>query len=612
VAIQSRITTMPEPFQETLRLAAILGREFDYDTLAKASEVSEDALIEALEAAEHAQLIEEVSGKGGVTFSFLHALIPATLEESVHTLRRRKLHRQAAAAIEGLRPEDHEALAYHYGEAGDEAKALDYYTQAGEAAARVYANREAESHFRAALNLVKSDAQRAPLLAQLGIAQSHQARFEEAIETWKSAIGMFDSLGEQERVAWCHARAARAAWEAGDFPRGLELSKEGMKAVEGAAESAEMADLLHEAARAYYFNGIEDEGEPLSRQALEMAERQGATKIQAESLITWALFDKIPTDEGIAALERAIELAMANQLPEQEARARNNLAGWLGVYRGEIGSARQHYRQAAQLAQRTGQVASELFYRSNETSWAISQGDLSYAEAEIVQLSSLSEQASVSGTSGLVFRRREADLWRARGQLDAAIERYREVQTKARDGGLLQDVWSTNASLGEVLIETGGLEEAEAALLEAIALGDKIGVPGRARLLMSRLHAKRGNRDQSQRFLQEAEGKLARKPSALETADTALARAELARLEGRWEEAWVLFDSYLEQQARMGLRAGHALGLREQAEAHLARGEPKDGERARELLGEAQAEFLAMGALAYVDKIDAQLKALTR
>jgi tetratricopeptide (TPR) repeat protein len=610
VAIQSRITTMPEQFQETLRLAAILGREFDYDTLAKASEVSEDALIEALEAAEHAQLIEEVSGKGGVTFSFLHALIPATLEESVHTLRRRKLHRQAAAAIESLRPEDHEVLAYHYGEAGDEAKALNYYTQAGEAAARAYANREAESHFRAALNLVKTDAQRAPLLAQLGLAQSHQARFEEAIETWKSAIGKFEVLGQKERVAWCYARAARAAWEAGDFPRGLELSKEGMRAVMGAAESAEMSDLLHEAARAYYFNGIEAEGMPLSRRALEMAERQGATKIQAESLITWALFDSLPSDDAIAALERAVELAKANQLPEQEARAHNNLALWVGVYRGQIGSARQHLRRAQELAHKTGQVASELFYTSNEASWAISQGELAYAEAEIGRLASLSEQASQSGTAGLVFRRLEADLWDARGQLEVAVDRYREILAEARAGGLLQDIWATSTSLGEVLTEIGELEEAEAALLEALTIGDKIGIPGWARLLMSRLHSKGGDRDQSLHFLQEAEQKMAQRPAVLETAQTALARAELARLEGRWEEAWGHYESHIEQLDKMGLRLGRALALREQAEAHLTRGEPEDGARARELLGEARAEFQAMGAPGYVEKIDAQLKEL--
>jgi len=610
VAIQSRITTMPEQFQETLRLAAILGREFDYDTLAKASEVSEDALIEVLEAAEHAQLIEEVSGKGGVTFSFLHALIPATLEESVHTLRRRKLHRQAAAAIESLRPEDHEALAYHYGEAGDDVKALSYYTQAGEAAARAYANREAESHFRAALNLVKTEAQRAPLLAQLGLAQSHQARFEEAIETWKSAIGILESSGEAERVAWCYARSARAAWEAGDFPRGLDLAKQGMSAVASAGESAEIADLLHEAARAYHFNGIEAEGVPLSRRALEIAERQGAIKIQVEALATWALFDSTPTDDAIASLERAVELAKANQLPEQEGRAHNNLALFLGVFRGDPAAARERLRQATQLAQRTGQVASELFYRSNEASWAISQGDLLYAEAEITRLSGLSEQASLSGTAGLGFRRLEAELWRARGQLEAAIERYREVQTQAREGGLLQDVWSTNTSLGEVLIETGGLDEAQATLLEALTVGDKIGVPGWARLLMSRLHARRGDRDQSRHFLQEAEEKLALKPSALETASAALANAQLARLEGRWEEAWSHFESHIEQLGKMGLRHGRALALREQAEAHLARGEPEDGLRARELLSEARAEFETMGAPMYAERIAARLKEL--
>ncbi|MGH2621815.1 MAG: serine/threonine-protein kinase PknK [Anaerolineales bacterium] len=612
VAIQSRITTMPEQFQETLRLAAILGREFDYDTLAKASEVNEDTLIEALEAATHAQLIEEVSGKGGVTFSFLHALIPATLEESVHTLRRRKLHRQAAAAIESLRPEDHEALAYHYGEAGDEAKALGYYTQAGERALAAYANQEAEGHFRAALNLVTTDAQRAPLLAKLGLAQATQARFEEAIETWKSAIGMFTTLGEKERLAWCYARAARAAWDAGDFPRGLELSKEGMRVVEGAPESIELADLIHETARAYHFNGMEVQGEPLSRQAREMAERLGATKIQVEALTTWALFDSTPTDDAIAALERAVELARANQLPEQEARARNNLAIWAGVFRGQIGSARQHLRQAAQLAQRTGQVASELFYTCNEVSWAIAQGDLSYAEAEIGRLTTLSEEASQSGIAGLVFRRLEADLWRAWGKLDAAIERYREGQTQARDGGLLQDVWTSSISLGEVLIETGDLDAAEPVLQEALEIGDKIGIPVWARLLMARLHTKRGEPDPARRFLQEAEEKLARRPSALETASSALAKAQLAQLEGRWDEAWGHFDNHIEQLATMGLRHGRALALREQAEAHLARGEPEDGGRARELLEQARAEFESMGALAYVDKISAQLKELPK
>jgi predicted Ser/Thr protein kinase len=49
VAIQSRVAKLSTDVQDTLRLAAVLGREFDFDTLAAASELDEDALIEALE-----------------------------------------------------------------------------------------------------------------------------------------------------------------------------------------------------------------------------------------------------------------------------------------------------------------------------------------------------------------------------------------------------------------------------------------------------------------------------------------------------------------------------------------------------------------------------------
>jgi len=103
VAIQGRIGKLPASAQDALRVAAILGREFDFETLYQASEQDEDTLIDALEMAERAQLIGEVKGKGRETFSFAHALIPATLRESVSGVRRHRLHRRVAAAIESLR-----------------------------------------------------------------------------------------------------------------------------------------------------------------------------------------------------------------------------------------------------------------------------------------------------------------------------------------------------------------------------------------------------------------------------------------------------------------------------------------------------------------------------
>jgi tRNA A-37 threonylcarbamoyl transferase component Bud32 len=197
VAIQSRVGKMPPGCQEMLRLAAILGREFEFETLLEASQGGEEALIDALECATRAQLVEEVSAERDVTFAFTHALIPVTLSEGVSTLRRRRLHRHAAAAIERLHPDDFEALAHHYGEAGDEERALATHIQAGDRAAAAYANVEAEGHYRVALEVVEGEAKQADLLWELGRALNRQSRYAEAMEVWQNGIARYQALGVQ-------------------------------------------------------------------------------------------------------------------------------------------------------------------------------------------------------------------------------------------------------------------------------------------------------------------------------------------------------------------------------------------------------------------------------
>ncbi|MGH2621503.1 MAG: protein kinase domain-containing protein, partial [Anaerolineales bacterium] len=191
MAIQSRVTALPEATQEVLRLAAVLGREFDYDTLAEASELEEEALIDALESAQRAQLIQEANGGTDVSFSFVHALIPSTVAEGVRTLRRRRLHRRAADAMQKTHPQNFEAIAYHYEEAGEQALSLEYYIKAGERAARAYANPEAEKHFLAALDLVEDEPERARLLGELALVLSRLSKFELAIGKWLEGIGLY-------------------------------------------------------------------------------------------------------------------------------------------------------------------------------------------------------------------------------------------------------------------------------------------------------------------------------------------------------------------------------------------------------------------------------------
>ncbi len=158
VAVQARVHALPDGAQEILEQAAVLGREFEYDTLVRAAGAGEDQVIEALEEALSAQLLEEVTNRENETYSFLHALIPTTLVSGLRTLRRRRLHRQAGAALEALRPEAFEALAHHFVEGAETEKGINYLIKAGDRARLFYAHQEAIEAYESALeHLRESD-----------------------------------------------------------------------------------------------------------------------------------------------------------------------------------------------------------------------------------------------------------------------------------------------------------------------------------------------------------------------------------------------------------------------------------------------------------------------
>ncbi len=611
VAIQSRVGRMPPECQEVLRLAAILGREFAFETLLEASQIGEDALIDALECASQAQLVETVSAGRDVTFAFTHALIPATLYEGVSILRRRRLHRRVAVAIEGLHPDDYEALAYHCAEAGDEKRALDYHTQAGARASAVYANVEAEGHYRAALELVEPEAERADLLWELGRVLDRQSRYEEAIEVWQEGIALYQALGKQDGVARLYARSARAAWLLGDTPRGLAICREGMAAVEGAPESPDLADLVHETARACHFNGLPDEAAPLCRQALEMAERLGAVWVQAEALCTLGILPSVPYEESISTLSQAIELAESAGLLDQAARAHNNLGSALI----DPEASRPHFLRAAELDRRRGEIVGEFFYRFNAVDCSLTLGDFAAVEEEF---SSLRQLADATQEPGVVMTMRlralEAVLLRYRGELAAGVEGLQAVRAEARSGGDLQMLAELDGELIFAYLTEGlwGEEEIEATLQELVDLGERgMGTAILAQCMQGVRLARQGELEAANRLLTTAreqaikQGELVRWEPYL-----SWAAAHLALLEGRWPEALAAFKATHDSLGHMKARWYQARVLIDWAEAHLARGEPGDSDRAAELLSEAEAEFEAMGAHGYLQRVKERLEEL--
>jgi hypothetical protein len=109
--LRRRIARLPGPTVTALRQAAVLGREIDVDVLAELGGRDADDLLDALEPAVLAGLLEEPAPS---RLRFAHALIRDTLYEDTSLLRRTRLH---AAALTMLRSPgrgaDAAELAYH-------------------------------------------------------------------------------------------------------------------------------------------------------------------------------------------------------------------------------------------------------------------------------------------------------------------------------------------------------------------------------------------------------------------------------------------------------------------------------------------------------------------
>ncbi|MEU2088486.1 BTAD domain-containing putative transcriptional regulator [Nocardia beijingensis] len=177
--LRRRLSRLPETAVALLRLAAVIGREFDLEVLVRAAEVGEDDVLDAVEAGVLAGLLDEpASGRG----RFTHILVRDTLLGDVPRVRRDRWHRRVAAAIEEIDPGDVAALAHHYGESVTPLtarRAADYAVAAAERAERRYAHDVAAAGYeRAAAALerhVGADtvAERVAMLCRAG--RSHLA-----------------------------------------------------------------------------------------------------------------------------------------------------------------------------------------------------------------------------------------------------------------------------------------------------------------------------------------------------------------------------------------------------------------------------------------------------
>ena len=217
--IGRRLNRLSQRCNETLTIASVIGREFELRQLTPLVEdISEDRLLEVLEEALSARVIEELPQLVG-RYQFTHALIQETLTEEMSLTRRVRLHARIAQVLEELYGDNAEAhsaeLAHHFAEAeavlGTE-NLVRYSLLAGEKALDAYASEEALTHFLKGLaargipligDQPAPDGEAAALLFGLGRAQAATAeryQGQEVVTTMRRAFDYYAEVGDYPRA----------------------------------------------------------------------------------------------------------------------------------------------------------------------------------------------------------------------------------------------------------------------------------------------------------------------------------------------------------------------------------------------------------------------------
>jgi len=315
--IQARIDRLSEMDKLVLKVAAVIGREFQLRVLTGSIPVPmpHSELVQRLHTLEARDFSYQSEVEPDLTYMFKHALTQEVTYNGLLYGQRQQLHLAVAETLESQGPDAIERLAYHFTRGGDQERARKYLILAGQKAFREYANQTAQEYFAQALSLTQDPSERFEISRQqilvhlrLGDTQGVHERIP-ALEAqakkseradWLSVIHLFWAHYFTQTSAWADAvREAQHAINYAEEVQDDSLAWEGYMLLRGAMLSLNQHTQVIRA--------------DLDRKMQAIAERVGDQRHVIELLLTW--FDDlyaegpdIAIQGALTALSRAEEL----------------------------------------------------------------------------------------------------------------------------------------------------------------------------------------------------------------------------------------------------------------------------------------------------------------
>ena len=520
-AVRNRLGKLSKEVQAVIQMAAILGRQFDLAALEAARFTDGDALADALDAAQRAQLIEKT---GDRTYFFVHGLVPTTVVNDLPNLRSRRLHKRAAMALETVRPAGYEGLARHYAEAGEAGLAYINYTKAAGRASEAYANQESISYFRAALEMADRHAylrarDRAQVYGQLADVLSSINHYGEALEELQKGIELVSSLGivDEARLVLSELlhKKGQVLRSEGEYGGSIEAIRNGLEAIpddhpgergalkialasvmarqgqlteaqrwcEEGMDDVEAGGNRPELAHAYSLLGTirRDMGDTQAslsrrRKSLEISEELGDVplQIEAHNNLAVAYYDLGQMQEAIRHYEQSRELSQQVGNLNTTARAQFNL-GEVKLIRGDLEQAQRAFEEALEIWDRTGWRLGQGYGAADMGAVFIRRGKPEDALEQLAVGERIFSEIGMRVFLPMVYRL-QAEAHLALGDLETAEELAIRALELAQELSAAQEEGSALRTVGRIRHSSGELDEAEVNLSHSVEIFRDAGI----------------------------------------------------------------------------------------------------------------------------------------
>ncbi|HET9859732.1 MAG TPA: BTAD domain-containing putative transcriptional regulator [Nocardioidaceae bacterium] len=399
-----RLERLPEDTVRVLRAAAVAGRDFDLRTVADATGLNDDHVLDHLDPAIEAGLLRD---KDVERFRFAHALVRDSVYTAMSTTRRARLHARIAEALQD-RPGREAELARHWLSAGPRHAARGWRAarSAAASARRVYAYEEAVDLLRAALAAVDHDPEarardRYDLLLELAAALQWAGDWTGLGAVTHDAIRVADDIGDVELLARAAVTTTTGAlWQAAAHGFVDEVIASALRRALDRlppGDSPLRCRVMLSLAGEIYYGSSPAERESLVDEGLAMARRIGdpALLLTGCQLAFNALWRSATAERRLALSEEAVALARVHGEPA----AMTAPLVMLATVTGELGRVDEMWEavtEARELAQAHRHVYALLVLVSLEIPWLTMAGDFEAAEQRLNQMRELGEKMSLA------------------------------------------------------------------------------------------------------------------------------------------------------------------------------------------------------------------------